>query len=56
MFLPMKTLEQARADLDREYLITLMVACGWKVIHAAEIAGMNRSHFYRILKQHRIVP
>ncbi len=48
------TLAQAREDFERDYLIrTLRLAAG-QVPLAADLAGRNRTDFYRLLRKHGI--
>ncbi len=49
-----KTLKQARAEFERDYLIRVLELCGGKAARAAEMAGKYRADFYDLLKKHEI--
>jgi two-component system response regulator GlrR len=51
---PMKSLKEARAEFEKNYLIQLLERCDGKAAHAAEIAGKYRADFYDLLKKHGI--
>jgi two-component system response regulator GlrR len=51
---PLKSIKQARADFEREYLIRLLEACAGSVAKASEIAEKHRADFYDLLKKHNI--
>lgn len=48
------TLQQARKRFDRRYLETLLQECQGNVSRAAVQAGMHRSSFQRLLKEHAL--
>jgi len=50
----MKSLKEARAEFEKNYLIELLERCDGKAAHAAEIAGKYRADFYDLLKKHGI--
>jgi two-component system, NtrC family, response regulator GlrR len=49
-----KSLKEARAAFDRDYLIRVLEICGGKASRAAEIAGKYRADFYDLLRKHDI--
>lgn len=48
----MTTLREAVYAAARQYLERLILETNGNVSKAADVAGMNRSHFYRVLKRH----
>lgn len=48
------TYREATAQAQRAYLIALMQQTGGDVGIAARFAGMDRSHFYRVLNAHSV--
>ena len=48
----MTTLREAVDTATRQYLELVITETNGNVSRAADIAGMNRSHFYRVLKRH----
>jgi len=49
-----KSLKEARAEFERDYLIRVLELCGGKAARAAEVAGKYRADFYDLLKKHEI--
>lgn len=49
-------LAEARAGFEREYLARLLRLTDGNVSEAAELAGRNRTEFYRLLKRHHLDP
>ena len=49
-----KSLKEARAAFERDYLIRVLELCGGKAARAAEMAGKYRADFYDLLKKHEI--
>ncbi|MGE5303984.1 MAG: sigma-54-dependent transcriptional regulator [Alphaproteobacteria bacterium] len=49
-----KTLKEARAEFEKDYLIRVLELCGGKTARAAEMAGKYRADFYELLKKHEI--
>ena len=47
-----KTLKEAKADFERNYLVSLLRVTEGNVASAARIAGRNRTEFYKLLNQH----
>lgn len=47
-------LAQAKKQFEHEYLVQLLLATDGNVPLAAEIAGRNRSDFYKLIKRHDI--
>ena len=47
-----KTLKEAKADFERNYLISVLRVTEGNVANAARIAGRNRTEFYKLLNQH----
>jgi two-component system, NtrC family, response regulator GlrR len=50
------TLAEARDDFERDYLIRALRMAGGQVPQAADLAGRNRTDFYRLLRKHSIEP
>jgi two-component system response regulator GlrR len=50
------SLEEARADFERQYLIRLLKLTGGSVSQAARLAARNRTEFYKLLRRHQIDP
>lgn len=50
------TLDEALEAAAREYLTKLLTETRGKMTLAAEIAGRDRAHFYRVLRDHGIDP
>ena len=48
----MKTLKDAKADFERNYLVSVLRISGGNVANAARIAGRNRTEFYKLLNQY----
>jgi two-component system response regulator GlrR len=53
---PMPTLAEARRTFERDYLERLLTITGGQVRRAAELAGRNRTEFYRLLSRHGLEP
>ena len=47
-------LRQAKTRFERDYLLQLLAATDGNIPMAAEIAGRNRSDFYKLIKRHDI--
>jgi len=50
------SLEEAKTDFERDYLIRLLRLTQGNVTHAARLAKRNRTEFYRILHRHHLDP
>ena len=50
------SLAVARDEFDRRYLVRVLKLASGNVRRASEIAGRNRTEFYRLLKRHEIRP
>jgi two-component system response regulator GlrR len=50
------TLKAAKAEFERNYLLTVLRITQGHVANAAKIAGRNRTEFYKLLNQHGIDP
>ena len=53
---PMPTLAEARRAFERDYLERLLTITAGQVRRAAELAGRNRTEFYRLLSRHGLDP
>jgi two-component system response regulator GlrR len=51
-----QTLEQAREEFERWYLSRVLRMTEGNVVRAAQIAGRNRTEFYRLLTRHKLKP
>jgi two-component system response regulator GlrR len=49
-----KTLKDAKADFERNYLISVLRVTGGNVANAARIAGRNRTEFYKLLNLYEL--
>lgn len=49
-----KTLKDAKADFERDYLVSVLRISGGNVANAARIAGRNRTEFYKLLNQYEL--
>jgi two-component system, NtrC family, response regulator GlrR len=49
-----KSLKEARAEFERDYLIRVLELCSGKASRAADIAGKYRADFYDLLRKHDI--
>ncbi len=49
-----KTLKDAKADFERNYLVGVLRISGGNVANAARIAGRNRTEFYKLLNQYEL--
>lgn len=47
----MKPYWDAMSDASREYLLKLLRETQWNYAHAAQLAGVNRSHLYVLLRR-----
>ena len=47
-----KTLKEARADFERNYLVSVLRISEGNVANAARVAGRNRTEFYKLLNQY----
>ena len=52
----MKPYREARAEWHRQYLRAVMSEAGGKASRAAQIAGINRTDFYNVLKRYGVAP
>lgn len=53
--LPFQDAKQQVIDqAEREYITQVLKRCDGKVARAAEIAGLNRTYFYRLIKRHGV--
>ncbi|MEQ1569872.1 MAG: sigma 54-interacting transcriptional regulator [Myxococcota bacterium] len=50
------TLDEARTEAEREYLVSLLRITHGNVTHAARLAGRNRTEFYKLLGRHALEP
>jgi two-component system response regulator GlrR len=50
------TLDEARTDAERDYLVRLLRITHGNVTHAARLAGRNRTEFYKLLSRHALEP
>ena len=50
------SLEEARADFEREYLSRLLKITQGNVSQAARLADRNRTDFYKLLRRHQLDP
>ncbi|CAK0761045.1 DNA-binding transcriptional activator GlrR [Gammaproteobacteria bacterium] len=50
------SLEEARNDFERDYLVRLLRLTRGNVAHAARLAKRNRTEFYRLLHRHHLDP
>jgi two-component system, NtrC family, response regulator GlrR len=53
---PLASLEDARRDFERDYLVRVLRMAGGNVTQAAKLAQRNRTELYRLLNRHRIEP
>jgi DNA-binding NtrC family response regulator len=44
-----KSLREARAEFEREYIHQLLIETGGNRAEAARIAGVNRTYFFKLL-------
>ena len=49
-----KTLKDAKAEFERNYLVSVLRISGGNVANAARIAGRNRTEFYKLLNQYEL--
>ncbi|MGR8921703.1 MAG: two-component system response regulator GlrR, partial [Gammaproteobacteria bacterium] len=52
----MKTLKEAKAEFERNYLVSVLRISEGNVANAARIAGRNRTEFYKLLNQYDLEP
>jgi two-component system response regulator GlrR len=50
------TLDEARTEAERDYLVRLLRITHGNVTHAARLAGRNRTEFYKLLSRHALEP
>jgi len=50
------TFDESRREFELHYLVRLLQITSGNVARAAQIAGRNRTDFYKILNRHHIVP
>lgn len=50
------TLDEARADAERRYLVQILRLTEGNVSEASRLAGRNRTEFYRLLGRHELDP
>jgi two-component system response regulator GlrR len=48
------SLNEARSDFEKKYLIKVLKLAEGKVTEAARLAGRNRTDFYKLLNKHRL--
>jgi len=48
--------ETARKGFEREYLVRILKLTGGNAAQAAQIAGRNRTEFYKLLQRHNLEP
>jgi len=51
-----RPLAEARAEFERDYLVTLLKLTHGQVSEAARLAGRNRTEVYRLLQRHQLNP
>ncbi len=51
-----RPLAEARAEFERDYLVTLLKLTRGQVSEVARLAGRNRTEVYRLLQRHRLNP
>jgi two-component system NtrC family response regulator/two-component system response regulator AtoC len=49
-----KTLREARAEFEQQYLQNLLESFAYDVKAAARVAGISKVHFYRLLRRMRL--
>ncbi len=49
-------LDQARRAFERDYLVRVLHLTRGNVTRAAQLAGRNRTEFYRLLDRHALSP
>ena len=49
-------LDQARRAFERDYLVRVLHLTRGNVTRAAQLAGRNRTEFYRLLDRHTLSP
>ncbi len=47
----MERYNKAHRDWQREYLTKALTACDNSVIKAAKLTGINRTHFYKMMRK-----
>ncbi|MEQ8233450.1 MAG: sigma 54-interacting transcriptional regulator [Gammaproteobacteria bacterium] len=52
----MKTLKDAKAEFEHNYLVSVLRIAEGNVANAARIAGRNRTEFYKLLNQYALDP
>ena len=52
----LKTLKEAKAEFERNYLVSVLRITEGNVANAARIAGRNRTEFYKLLNQYELEP
>jgi two-component system, NtrC family, response regulator GlrR len=50
------SLETARQSFEREYLVRLLRLTAGNAAQAAQMAGRNRTEFYKLLQRHNLEP
>ena len=50
------TLDEARGEAEREYLVQILRVTNGNVTQAARLAGRNRTEFYKLLGRHALDP
>jgi two-component system, NtrC family, response regulator GlrR len=53
---PVPSLEDARRDFERDYLVRVLKLTGGNVTQAARLAKRNRTEFYKLLQRHSLDP
>lgn len=51
-----KTLKEAKAEFERNYLVSVLRIAGGNVANAARLAGRNRTEFYKLLGHYELEP
>jgi len=51
-----KTLEEARAETDRETIMSILQNTGYNISHAAENLGISRVYLYRLMDKYELSP
>jgi len=51
-----KTLEEARAEADRETIMNILQNTGYNISYAAESLGISRMSLYRLMNKYQLCP
>lgn len=49
-----RSLQEARAEFDRNYLVDILKRTEGNILQSARLAGRNRTEFYKLLSRHNI--